>query len=116
MGSHSLFQGIFPAQRLNPGLLHCRQIHHLSHQGVAKGSLQNLESKQQVRCDFTRAGTPELERICASKGYIPIRVQRSIRLVSPMLMSPRHPGRLCWMEASQREEGDKVPDRRYPLF
>ena len=34
VGSHSLFQGIFPTQGLNPGLLHCRQIpYHLSHQG-----------------------------------------------------------------------------------
>ena len=34
VGCHSLFQGIFPTQGLNPGLLHCRQIlYHLSHQG-----------------------------------------------------------------------------------
>ena len=34
VGSHSLFQGIFPTQRLNPGLLHCRQIlYWLNHQG-----------------------------------------------------------------------------------
>ena len=33
MGSHSLLQGIFSTQGLNPGLLHCRQIlYHLSHQ------------------------------------------------------------------------------------
>ena len=32
MGSFSLLQGIFPIQRLNPGLPHCRQIlHQLSH-------------------------------------------------------------------------------------
>ena len=38
MGSHSLLQGIFPIQGLNPGLLHCRQIlHHLSHQGSPPG-------------------------------------------------------------------------------
>ena len=31
---HALIQGIFPAQGLNPGLPHCRQIlYHLSHQG-----------------------------------------------------------------------------------
>ena len=31
---HSLLQGIFLTQGLNPGLLHCRQIlYHLSHQG-----------------------------------------------------------------------------------
>ena len=34
VGSHSLLQGIFPTQGLNPGLLPCRQIlYHLSHQG-----------------------------------------------------------------------------------
>ena len=26
VGCHSLLQGIFPTQELNPGLLHCRQI------------------------------------------------------------------------------------------
>ena len=32
-GSHSLLRGIFPTQRLNSGLLLCRQIlYHLSHQ------------------------------------------------------------------------------------
>ena len=34
MGSHSLFQEIFPTQGSNPGLLPCRQIlYHLSHLG-----------------------------------------------------------------------------------
>ena len=34
VGSRSLFQGIFPTQGLNRGLLHCRQIlYQLSHQG-----------------------------------------------------------------------------------
>ena len=34
MGCHALFQGIFPIQGSNPGLLHCRWIlYHLSHHG-----------------------------------------------------------------------------------
>ena len=34
VGCHALFQGIFPTQGLNPGLLHCGWIlYHLSHQG-----------------------------------------------------------------------------------
>ena len=34
VGSLSLFQGIFPTQGSNPGLLHCRQIlYQLSHKG-----------------------------------------------------------------------------------
>ena len=51
VGSHSLFQGIFPTQGLNPGLPYCRRIffYHLSHQGSpfkykkgVKSVLQNL--------------------------------------------------------------------------
>jgi len=45
---HALLQGIFPAQRLNPGLLQCRQIlYHPSHQG----SLRKLE------CPFSRGSS-----------------------------------------------------------
>ena len=34
VGCHALFQGVFPTQESNPGLLHCRRIlHWLSHQG-----------------------------------------------------------------------------------
>ena len=34
IGCHSLLQGIFPTQGMNPGLLHCRWIlYHLRHQG-----------------------------------------------------------------------------------
>ena len=34
VGCHALLQGIFPAQGLNQGLLHCKQfLYHLSHQG-----------------------------------------------------------------------------------
>ena len=38
--SHSLLQGIFPAQGSNPGLPHCRQI---LYQLSRKGSLRSLE-------------------------------------------------------------------------
>ena len=37
VGSHSLLQGIFPTQALNPDLPHCRQIlYQLSHKGSPK--------------------------------------------------------------------------------
>ena len=37
IGCHALFQGIFPTQGSNTGLLHCRQIlYHLSHEGSPK--------------------------------------------------------------------------------
>ena len=47
VGCHALLQGIFPPQRLNPHLLHCRWIlHHLSHRGslsTGVGSLSLLQ-------------------------------------------------------------------------
>ena len=40
VGSHFLFQGIFPTQGSNPGLPHCRRIlYQLIHQGSPKESL-----------------------------------------------------------------------------
>ena len=46
VGSHTLLQGIFPTQGLNPGLLHCRQIlYHLSHQGSPSLIAAHLSSK-----------------------------------------------------------------------
>ena len=52
VGSHSLLQGIFPTQGLNPGLPHCRQIlYQLSHQGSpllcqAKGGHSRLAPQE----------------------------------------------------------------------
>ena len=37
MGCHTLLQGIFPTQELNPGLPHCRRIlYYVSHQGTTR--------------------------------------------------------------------------------
>ena len=38
VGCHALLQGIFPTQKLNPGLLHCR---HILYQPSYEGSLSN---------------------------------------------------------------------------
>jgi len=47
-GCHSLLQGIFPTQRLNPGLLYCRQILYcLSHQG-SPGEKLSIDIKKKV--------------------------------------------------------------------
>ena len=44
VGSLPLFQGIFPTQGENPGLLHCRQIlYHLSHQESSERSVAPTE-------------------------------------------------------------------------
>ena len=43
VGSHSLLQGIFPTQRLNPGLPHCRQVPYcLSHQGSPSDTISSV--------------------------------------------------------------------------
>ena len=54
MCSHSLLQGIFPSQGLNPGLLLCRQIlYHLSHQGsLFITSTKDCSWGWKVECGF----------------------------------------------------------------
>ena len=45
VGSHSLLQGIFPIQRSNLVLLHCRQIlYHVSHHGSCPRTTVNWDS------------------------------------------------------------------------
>ena len=55
VGCHALLQGIFPAQRSNPGLPNCSRIlYHLSHQGtvtVRQSNLQRFEQILQTRED-----------------------------------------------------------------
>ena len=57
VGSLSLLQGIFPAQRSNPGLLHCRWIlYKLSHKGSPFVVLEKQKSKKyiNVKIRFTK--------------------------------------------------------------
>ena len=62
--SHSLIQGIFLTQKLNPGLLHCRQtFYHLSYQGscyVINPSVQFSSVAQSfpTLCDPMNCSTP----------------------------------------------------------
>ena len=49
VGIHSLLQGIFPTQGLNPGLLHCRQIlYHLSYQRSPWGSIMRVKTFSRI--------------------------------------------------------------------
>ena len=51
VGYHSLLQGIFPTQRLNLSLLHCRQIlYRLSHQGSLSSRLQHSNEELVDSC------------------------------------------------------------------
>ena len=61
VGCHSLLQGIFPSQGLNPGLKHCRQIlYHLSHQGSPRNPRlwQCLLTAVVDSCVASRLGFP----------------------------------------------------------
>ena len=44
MSGHSLLQGIFPSQGLNPGLLHCRQILYCEPPGKPRMALLKVEN------------------------------------------------------------------------
>ena len=54
VGCHALLQGIFPSQKLNPGILHGKQIlYHLSHQGSPQQreiQVKSQDSKKQRGC------------------------------------------------------------------
>ena len=65
VGSLSLLQGIFPTQRLNPGLPHCRQIlYQLTHQGSPRilewvaypFSRRSSQPRNQTRVSCTARG------------------------------------------------------------
>ena len=61
-GCHTLLQGIFPTQRSNPGLLHCRWIvYQLSYQGSPKGWLVRSRIRTHAYredCDLNVAPKP----------------------------------------------------------
>ena len=53
VGCHSLLQGIFLTQGLNPRLLHCRQILYLRHQAIPALLLLLLSCVSRVRVCVT---------------------------------------------------------------
>ena len=56
VSSLSLFQGIFPTQGSNPGLLHCRRVlYHLSHKGnPGVWGWLNIQNLTNVKCHSNR--------------------------------------------------------------
>ena len=62
VGNLSLLQGIFPTQRLNPGLLHCRRIlYQLSHEGSPRSQerVPNRRTKTAMVEGAVRVGKME---------------------------------------------------------
>ena len=61
MGSLSLLQGIFPTQRLNPGLPHCRLIlYQLSHKGSPR-MLEKIPFPLDIPDSGIELGSPALQ-------------------------------------------------------
>ena len=53
--------GIFPTQRFNSSLLHCKQIlYHLSHQGSPKCNISSVAQSCPTLCDPMNRSTPDL--------------------------------------------------------
>ena len=84
VSSHSLLQGIFPTQRLNMGLLHCRRIlYHLSH---------HQRSPTRTRLTFFTSLTqhPRIFHLSLSTGYFSANykyIYKSLQNVSSSLCS-----------------------------
>ena len=71
VGSHSLLQGIFPTQGLNPALLHCRRIlYQLSHKGSLTTGVGSLSLLQQVfPTQELNQGLPHCRQILCQLSY-----------------------------------------------
>ena len=84
VSSHSLLQGIFPTERLNMGLLHCRRIlYHLSH---------HQRSPTRTRLTFFTSLTqhPRIFHLSLSTGYFSANykyIYKSLQNVSSSLCS-----------------------------
>ena len=85
VGCRALLQGIFPTQRLIPGLPHCRQIlYHLSHQG-------NPRILEWVACPFSRGSSQPRNQngiSCIAGRFFIGWVTREAPLMSSVQFSP----------------------------
>ena len=108
VGSHCLFQGIFPTQGLNPHILHCRQIlYYLSHQGSSH--LVELKYTKEIvawlksingaglKASEMRSSGLLLEWVAgpSSKGSSPPRDQNLISFFSGGFFTTESPGKSC---------------------
>ena len=68
-GCHTLLQGIFPTQELNPGLLHCRQIffYCLSHHGSSWSRIREIK-RLKAESSGTSRVAPQSLSFCS--GYV----------------------------------------------
>ena len=65
MGSHSLLQGIFPIQRSNPGLLHCRHI------TAWATTIIKVYGSTQSPFPWCGVGLPHVTQVVLLKDFIP---------------------------------------------
>ena len=99
MCSHSLLQGIFLSQGLNPGLLLCRQIlYHLSHQGsLFITSTKDCSWGWKVECGFhclPQAADRQFQsnscQISKKWAWRNLRTQRSLSLFFHWMLKPSY--------------------------
>ena len=64
MGCHSLLQGVFPTQGLNPGLLYCRWIlYQLSHKGSPEEESEYLKNEEILKEHYYDSFRMDIRRV-----------------------------------------------------
>ena len=118
--SHYLLQGIFPTQRSNPGLLHCKQVlYQLSHKGsprlIYNSSIFSFSFKKEV----TRSNKKLLKNIWGFfTCHIVANFLEAQSAKNPPAMQETQVPSLCWEDPLEKEMAThscilawKIPDR-----
>ena len=92
VGSHSLLQGTFPTQGLNPGLPKCRQIlYQLSHQGsprIMERVVYPFSSRSSWPRNQTRVSALQADSLLSELPRKPLEVKGSLSVFMYMFFYP----------------------------
>ena len=102
VGSHSLLQGIFATQGLNPGLPHCRQIlYQLSQEGSQQGQLTNTKDNSSSLGKLTSVSVPYTPRVLthilktAQKASWTVKTSVQLHVPGCGVAADQEPGCVC---------------------
>ena len=113
MGCHALLQGIFPTQRLNPGVLNSRQtLYHLNHpMGMHSDQIRSVAQSCLTLCDPMNHSTaglpvhhqlPEFTQIHVHRVSDAIQPSHPLLSPSPLASNPsQHQSLFQWVNSSQ---------------